>query len=1062
MRSIPTAVCLLIVWTAAAALGAPPRYAAILSGGQRIQGDKLSDWHDKNAMPRLEGQPLLEPSNSFRWLRDRSLRLADLPSAYVEFHGGDRLPGVVSDYRTGKEQRFDSQPAQLVVQSAQAFEPPENKSVSELHVTLASVRRIVWQRRGRQPYQPSTAIFRDGRSLAYRAVRWSAGQVHLLLPEGGDRRIPWSDLAELHLPAADAWDAWFDELVQLCPNLDTRLYQVETTSGLIATASLARWVPRFEGNSAEPDRWVHGIQPAWSLDILWVPCREMVYRRSWLPREAPLCRLPAIVPKGDGGGKTSVNANFEGGPLRSQSLDFGWGLGVHGRSALAFALPQGVRAFRTQICLDRAAGKGGCILARVFANEPAGNPLWQSPLLIGSETVVDTGALALSGPAGGQNHLVLQIDPVAQGRPAGADPLEIRDHADWCDPLLELDPASVQAELDKRITNRFAAWREWTVRPIGAANYAEAGVELTAQRDERLPLPGSFRQAIQAKNKPLAISRRLTIGPRDEWLLVAATRPMSRGQEPKLEIRIGNEAVAEFTVPERQHDANENRPFAVPLAAYRRRVPVEADVEIRQLAAADSAPIEYRAIQTAEQLPTLYRVFEEHVQPVASAAAPVPWLVVEDDRHYGTRSLQLAPGKEVRLPLAETLRIRERPAWGEFRFLRFAVRKRGGGQAALGFETAELRDKAPRYDLGQGQPVFGSATRVWPDLGKEWVVITRDLFADFGNLDVQAVLLGAPDGEGVLFDHIYLARGHYDLDRIPLAPSAEATNEKARQELARPLMERTRPATVRIDFPDGRAATGVLVEVAGEILTAGHVVIGPGRPARVKLADGTELAAKTLGVAREFDLGFLRIEPAGTYPRLELYAPGELPQQLPYLALSYPAKAAEFQPPAGEIVSLRRVFRSTVWTDLEVDDLWLAGGILIDRDGRLVGIQSRASRFGGVLCSRFLDAGPQLQRIKNGEVFGAWQAGSEPMVGLFGRGQTTGYELTEVSKDGPAVQAGLKAGDVITRIDGRPVAGDEDLQQALAERDAGQEVTLDYKRGDTAAQVKVKLLPRVP
>ena len=161
-------------------------------------------------------------------------------------------------------------------------------------------------------------------------------------------------------------------------------------------------------------------------------------------------------------------------------------------------------------------------------------------------------------------------------------------------------------------------------------------------------------------------------------------------------------------------------------------------------------------------------------------------------------------------------------------------------------------------------------------------------------------------------------------------------------------------------------------------------------------------------------------------------------------------------------MSLRRVFRSTVWTDLEADEQWLAGGPLIDRDGRLIGIQSRASRFGGVLCSRFLDAGPQLQRARNGEVFGAWQAGSEPVLGLSGRGKTAGYELTEVSKDGPAVQAGLKAGDVVTRIDGRPVVGDDDLQQALAERDAGQEVTLDYQRGEAAAQVKVKLMPRVP
>ncbi len=754
------ALGLMLFGSAVVAWGAPPRYSALLSSGQRIVGDKLSDWHDKNATPRLEGQPLLEPSNSLRWLRDRSLRQADLPVAYVELHGGDRLPGLVSGYASGKEQAFRPLPAHLVVQTAQAFEPPENRAVTEIRVAVPSVRRIVWQRRGRPQYQPGTAILRDGRLVNYRAVRFHPGQCHLLMPEGGDRRIPWSDLAELHLPAVDAWDAWYDELVQLCPNVDTRLYQVETTSGLVATSSLARWAPRFEGNSGDPDRWVHGIQPAWSLDILWVPCREMVVRRSWLPREVPLSRPePAATAKGRTA-RVAVNANCLGGPLRSQSLDFGWGLGVQGRSELAFALPAAARSFRAQVCLDRSAGKGGCILARVFAGQPTGTPLWQSPVLVGSESVAGTGVIALADPASKNQRLVLQIDPVAVGRPAGADPLEIRDHANWCDPLLELDGAAVQAEFDKRLAKRFDAWRDWVVRPVGASTLAEAGVEATMQRDERRPLPGSFHQAIQVKSKPLALSRRLTVGPRDEWLLIAATRPFSRGQEPKLEIRIGGEAVAEFTVPERQHDANENRPLAVSLAPYHRSQRVDIDVEIVQLAAADSAPVEYRAIDTAAQLPTLFRVFEE------SESVPEGAMVVEDDRHAGTRSISLLAGKEHRLPLATPVRIRERPEWGEYRFLCFAVRKPGGGQASLGFEAADLREAPRRYDLGQGKPAFGGATRVRNELGQEWVLITRDLFADFGNFDATEIVLGAVGGEAVLFDHIYLARGHFDLDRI--------------------------------------------------------------------------------------------------------------------------------------------------------------------------------------------------------------------------------------------------------------------------------------------------------
>ena len=183
-----------------------------------------------------------------------------------------------------------------------------------------------------------------------RAIRFSPGEVHLLLPDG-DRRIDWSDLAELHLPAADPWTPGSISSLQLCPNIDTRLYEIETTGGLVATASLARLAMRFEGNSAESDRWVHGIQPAWSLDILWVPFREIAFVRSFAPREVPLSRIAprhvASAAVWAARKRSQINRNVLGGPLRSKTLDFGWGLGVRGRrGAGASTCPLGVRSLR--------------------------------------------------------------------------------------------------------------------------------------------------------------------------------------------------------------------------------------------------------------------------------------------------------------------------------------------------------------------------------------------------------------------------------------------------------------------------------------------------------------------------------------------------------------------------------------------------------------------------------------------------------------------------------------------------------------------------------------------
>src|SRR5687767_3958903 len=105
-RTWQMAWMLILCAPAAVLADKPPRYSALMTGGQRLTGEKLVDWHDKQAVPKLEAQPLLDPSNPVRWLRDRSLSQPALPAAYVEMNTGDRLPGTVVDYRAGKEQPF--------------------------------------------------------------------------------------------------------------------------------------------------------------------------------------------------------------------------------------------------------------------------------------------------------------------------------------------------------------------------------------------------------------------------------------------------------------------------------------------------------------------------------------------------------------------------------------------------------------------------------------------------------------------------------------------------------------------------------------------------------------------------------------------------------------------------------------------------------------------------------------------------------------------------------------------------------------------------------------------
>lgn len=1055
---------LIFLVPAAARADKPPRYSALMTAGQRVTGEKLADWHDKAAVPKLDAQPLLDAANPVRWLRDHSLSQPALPTAYVEMQTGDRLPGAVVDFRSGSEQPFLPLPPHLLVTPQQQLEPPRKAETQAIRVALASIRRIVWQRRSRQGYQPNTAFFRDGRSISYRAIRFGSGHVNLLIGTE-NRKVPWSDLAEIHLQDQPFWPAYFDDLAALCSTSESRLMQVEAVSGLIATTSLERFAQRTMGNPADSNLWVHGIQPAWSLDVLWLPSKDISCRRFFLPHEVPLSRVPFEIENGRG--KTvRLNQNAFGGPLRNNTLDFGWGLGLLGPAELRFELPPGVKSFRSQVGLDRVCGKGGCVRARLFANAAGTPPLWESPFFVGSEAIADTGVIALTGPAMGQKHLVLQIDAAHDGRPAGSDPLNIRDHADWFDPMLELDPVAVKAEFDKRIGQRFFAWQDANVRLEAAVTPStDLGPEILQNRNEQFAMPGSFDPAIAPKTRALFISKQLQLSPQDQWLIIGATRPINRGPEPKFEVRIGNEPVAEFTAPLVQNDRMEARPLAIPLANYQKPAGTNLEVEIRQLPQADAAPISWHTIEAAPQLPTLYCAFEEQGRFTphgGNASGTVS--VVDDDKHFGQRSVRLTPAGRFMLSFPSPVAIREKPKWGEFRFLRFAFRKKGEGRMSLELETTPPRMEAARYDGGQGEKSYGGALRLWQDkLPDQWIVLTRDLFADFGSLDVTALSLGCPDGKAALFDHIYLARGPDDFNLIPAAPSPDLTNQKAKQELAKQIVDRTSPAMATIALPDGRIIGGVCIKKEGEILTAGHLLRGPIQDVVVQFANGKQAKGKTLGISRELDLGLVKVTDTGDWPFVPLWPQNEVDVKDWYLAYTYPEKLVGGTQPEMKITEMRRFFRNTLWMDVEQPE-WTGGGALVNKHGYVVGVHLRRSQFGGFLYTRLgqADLQPHLDRMLKSEVFGAWPAGSEPMLGFTGKPTLAGYELVALPAESAAAKAGLKPGDVVTRIDTKPVVGPDDVQIALAEKDAGQEVTLEISRASAMQQVKAILAPRVP
>jgi putative serine protease PepD len=83
--------------------------------------------------------------------------------------------------------------------------------------------------------------------------------------------------------------------------------------------------------------------------------------------------------------------------------------------------------------------------------------------------------------------------------------------------------------------------------------------------------------------------------------------------------------------------------------------------------------------------------------------------------------------------------------------------------------------------------------------------------------------------------------------------------------------------------------------------------------------------------------------------------------------------------------------------------------------------------------------------------------------GMWINAGTNGFDVTEVSAHGPADEAGLQAGDVITAIDGKTVKPEELAtgRASLRMRPAGSKVTIDYTRKGAARHTMITLRDQI-
>jgi len=362
-------------------------------------------------------------------------------------------------------------------------------------------------------------------------------------------------------------------------------------------------LPGPHGNS---ETWCHMVQPAWSLDPLWVRFNTIVLRSSFSPDAVPLSRVRPTRTVSPEMLRWRVDRNIDGGPLCSGQRFAPWGFGVHAHSELTFSLPPEAISFQSRIGLDRIVDKGGCVRARIYLDSTDAKPVYESSLLIGSGKTVETGTVPLGDAGADARNLILQVDPAARDAPPKADPLNIRDKLDWLEPRIALDPERLRQKVGRYAFADVNAWRGWTVGFDKRGAYTWGSWFDWSARYER----GLFLPTITAKGKAMELTRRMKIPASDKWLVVDVGAP--DGGDIKtgaVALRIGDEEIPAEKIPVRQYWRPRTPPLVYSIEKYRGK-----DVKLQLAQSSNGKALYWRSIATFKSLPAPYvlkRVLEE-------------------------------------------------------------------------------------------------------------------------------------------------------------------------------------------------------------------------------------------------------------------------------------------------------------------------------------------------------------------------------------------------------------------------------------------------------------------
>ena len=302
------------------------------------------------------------------------------------------------------------------------------------------------------------------------------------------------------------------------------------------------------------------------------------------------------------------------------------------------------------------------------------------------------------------------------------------------------------------------------------------------------------------------------------------------------------------------------------------------------------------------------------------------------------------------------------------------------------------------------------------------------------------------------------------------------------------LAERVKPAVVSVfpthgpgrskDAPRERppnlpgSGSGVIIDMQGHIVTNNHVV-GDASEVEVRLSDKTKFIAQVIGKDPDTDLAVLKISTDRSLPSASFGDSGAVKVGQWVMAVGNPFgldRTVTLGVVSGigrDNMNLSR-YENFIQTDASINP-GNSGGPLFNMHGEVVGINTAIINFAqGIGFAIPSNMAKQViqQLLERGKVVRGWLGvGIQPVTAdlatKFGVNEGEGVLVNEVFENDPAARAGIRPGDIITKVDGKTVDTPNLLSRLIAGLEPGATTNIEVVRDGKRQVLSVALSERL-